>query len=130
MSSRALFFRAWRSLFFLRLPRRYAPRNDRYFLLLTAGAKERTSSRLIYFFNQLFALHALFAFFTVNFDQAIKLRGTSMRNYRDSSGEKGEFLSLIKVYGKEGKKCVKCKQLVKKIDQAGRSTFFCSSCQK
>jgi formamidopyrimidine-DNA glycosylase len=75
-------------------------------------------------------IKALYAKTVAVLDQAIKLRGTSMRNYRDSSGEKGEFLSLIKVYGKEGKKCVKCKQLVKKIVQAGRSTFFCSSCQK
>ncbi len=62
--------------------------------------------------------------------EAIKCRGTSMRNYRDASGEKGEFKNRIKVYGRENELCGVCQQSIKKIVQAGRSTFFCKECQK
>ena len=62
--------------------------------------------------------------------KAIKYRGTSMRNYRDTKGKKGGFLSLIKVYGREGRPCFICGEPIKRIVQAGRSTFFCHHCQR
>jgi len=63
-------------------------------------------------------------------EESIKFRGTSMRNYRDSSGEKGRFMDRIKVYGKEHKECPACHRPIKRIVQAQRSTFFCDRCQK
>lgn len=62
-------------------------------------------------------------------NKAIALRGTSMRNYRDSQGKKGGFMRHVKVYGRVGQKCPRCRLEVERIVQAGRSTFFCSSCQ-
>lgn len=62
--------------------------------------------------------------------QAIKNRGSSMRNYRDASGQKGQFNKLIQVYAREGQPCTHCKTPIKRIIQAGRSTFCCSQCQK
>ena len=62
-------------------------------------------------------------------NEAIKFRGTSMRNYRDSSGEKGKFKDRIKVYGKENEQCPTCSRSIKRIVQAQRSTFFCDHCQ-
>ncbi len=62
--------------------------------------------------------------------EAIKNRGSSIRNYRDAAGQKGEFNRLIQVYGREGQACLKCKKSVLRIVQAGRSTYYCASCQK
>ncbi|HLF18980.1 MAG TPA: bifunctional DNA-formamidopyrimidine glycosylase/DNA-(apurinic or apyrimidinic site) lyase [Candidatus Omnitrophota bacterium] len=61
--------------------------------------------------------------------KAIKYRGTSMRNYRDSNGEKGRFINRIKVYNKEHESCPICHSEIKRIVQNGRSTFFCQRCQ-
>ena len=62
--------------------------------------------------------------------EAIQYRGTSMRNYRDSNGEKGHFINRIKVYNKEHEPCPVCAREIKRIVQSGRSTFFCQSCQR
>lgn len=62
--------------------------------------------------------------------EAIRYRGTSMRNYRDSNGEKGSFINRIKVYNREHEPCPVCKCVIKRIVQAGRSTFYCQRCQR
>lgn len=62
--------------------------------------------------------------------EAITRRGTSMRNYRDTNGEKGSFIKLIKVYGRDGENCPNCKRVIVRLVQAGRSTFYCPHCQK
>lgn len=68
---------------------------------------------------------------TVNvLKKAVKYRGTSMRNYRDSAGKKGKFMSMIKVYGREDEKCADCTATIKRISQAQRSTFYCDNCQR
>jgi len=63
-------------------------------------------------------------------NEAIEYRGTSMRNYRDLSGKEGRFKNRIKVYGREHQECVICRSWIQRIVQSGRSTFFCSRCQK
>ncbi|MBU4143026.1 hypothetical protein KJ590_03440, partial [Patescibacteria group bacterium] len=62
--------------------------------------------------------------------EAIKLKGTSANNYLDAFGQKGKFALQLKVYGREGKKCVKCKGQVARIKINGRSAHFCPACQK
>lgn len=62
--------------------------------------------------------------------EAIKLKGTSANNYLDALGRKGGFLAKLKVYGREGEKCVKCKGEVKRIKIGGRSAHFCPACQE
>ncbi len=62
--------------------------------------------------------------------QAIDHRGSSMRNYRDASGEEGGFKRLIQVYARENKPCMKCKSPIERLVQAGRSTFYCQKCQR
>jgi formamidopyrimidine-DNA glycosylase len=37
--------------------------------------------------------------------------------------------SILRVYGREGKSCRACRQAVRRIEQGGRSTFFCARCQ-
>jgi formamidopyrimidine-DNA glycosylase len=62
--------------------------------------------------------------------QAIKLRGTSISDYRDAKGEKGGFQNKLKVYGKAGKKCQSCDTMIEKVIVEQRSTFYCPTCQK
>ncbi len=44
----------------------------------------------------------------------------------------GYFQNTFSVYGREGEFCIlkDCDQKIKRITQAGRSTFYCPKCQK
>lgn len=63
---------------------------------------------------------------------AIKAGGSSLRDYKQTSGELGYFQKSFSVYDREGERCVKkgCAGVVKRIVQSGRSTFFCPTCQR
>jgi formamidopyrimidine-DNA glycosylase len=65
-------------------------------------------------------------------DDAIKAGGSSMRDYRQPNGELGSFQHSFCVYGREGKPCLRkgCGGTVRRIVQAGRSTFYCPRCQR
>ena len=61
---------------------------------------------------------------------ALDARGTSFRDYRDSSGEPGGFLERLAVYGREGEPCRHCgRRLVGTHAIDGRSTVLCVRCQ-
>lgn len=62
--------------------------------------------------------------------QAIKQGGSTIKDYSSISGESGYFQHSFKVYNQEGKECKTCNQLILRIKQAGRSSFFCQECQK
>ena len=62
--------------------------------------------------------------------QAILSRGTTFNNYVDSDGNKGNYLEHLKVYGRADEPCAKCKVGLKRRKLGGRSTVFCSICQK
>ncbi len=57
-------------------------------------------------------------------------RGTTLRDYVDGTGNAGGNQSALKVYGREGKPCLRCAGVVRRRVDAGRSTFFCPGCQK
>ncbi|MFW5853536.1 MAG: DNA-formamidopyrimidine glycosylase [Patescibacteria group bacterium] len=61
---------------------------------------------------------------------AIKHKGTSSKNYVTTSGQPGNFVHFLKVYGREKKPCLNCQTPIKKINHIGRGTHFCSKCQK
>jgi formamidopyrimidine-DNA glycosylase len=63
---------------------------------------------------------------------AIKAGGSSLRDYAKADGERGYFQHHFAVYDREGKPCPgkDCGGAIKRIVQAGRSTFYCRSCQK
>lgn len=61
--------------------------------------------------------------------QAIKYRGTTFNDYVDSDGNSGNFVKHLKVYGRAGKKCVRCGGIIKKIKLVGRGTHYCPDCQ-
>lgn len=61
---------------------------------------------------------------------SIAHRGTTFNSYVDCDGKTGNFVSLLKVYGRGGEKCYRCKGVIKKVRAAGRGTHFCPKCQK
>ena len=65
-------------------------------------------------------------------NDAIKAGGSSLRDHRQTSGELGYFQHSFKVYDREGEKCTTpgCGGIIKRFTQNGRSTFWCSKCQK
>ena len=63
--------------------------------------------------------------------EAIEAGGSTLRDFAQTDGQLGYFQHRFKVYGREGEPCLTgCKGTVARIVQAGRSTFFCPSCQK
>jgi len=62
--------------------------------------------------------------------KAIAKGGSTLRDYVQASGELGYFQHEFSVYGREGQPCIICEKPVSRIIQAGRSTFFCSNCQR
>jgi formamidopyrimidine-DNA glycosylase len=62
--------------------------------------------------------------------KAIKMRGTSDSDYRDTSGAPGNFQKALQVYKKNGKNCVSCGIIIKRQKLGQRSLFFCPKCQK
>lgn len=61
--------------------------------------------------------------------QAIRQRGTSVRNYVDAQGAPGGFQNFLMVYGREGEKCRKCGTIIAREKIGGRSTYYCPQCQ-
>jgi formamidopyrimidine-DNA glycosylase len=60
---------------------------------------------------------------------AIRLRGSSVSDYLDSDGRRGEFQFRHRVYQREGKPCVRCREKIRRMIVAGRSSHFCPRCQ-
>ncbi len=65
-------------------------------------------------------------------NKAIQKGGSSIRDFKNTSGENGNFQKEFKVYQRENLNCVrhKCTGKIKKIFISSRSTFFCNTCQK
>ena len=65
-------------------------------------------------------------------NKAIEKGGSSIRDFKSTSGEIGNFQKEFKVYQREKLNCLrnKCTGKIKKIFISNRSTFFCNKCQK
>ncbi len=63
---------------------------------------------------------------------AIQKGGSSIRDFKNTLGDKGQFQKEFKVYGRDEKNCKRqsCLGKIYKITQANRSTFYCQMCQK
>jgi formamidopyrimidine-DNA glycosylase len=61
---------------------------------------------------------------------AIKNRGSSVDTYRDAWGEIGGQQEKLLVYGRAGEPCFTCGRPLAMIRLAGRSTVFCTKCQR
>ena len=62
--------------------------------------------------------------------EAIALGGSSISNYVDADGEEGFFQLQHRVYGREGEPCLVCRTTIRRVVLAGRSSHYCSNCQK
>jgi formamidopyrimidine-DNA glycosylase len=61
---------------------------------------------------------------------AIAAGGSTLRDHAQATGDPGNFQHRFLVYGREGLPCkLNCPGTVKRIVQAGRSTFYCPKCQ-
>jgi formamidopyrimidine-DNA glycosylase len=66
----------------------------------------------------------------ITLEDAIRAGGSTLKDFSKANGESGYFQYQFKVYGREGLPCFTCKTLIQRIVQGGRSSFFCSKCQK
>lgn len=64
--------------------------------------------------------------------EAVAAGGSTLKDHAQVDGELGYFQHQFQVYGREGEPCVNetCGAPVKRIVQSGRSTFYCSNCQR
>ena len=63
---------------------------------------------------------------------AIKAGGSTLRDFSGADGKPGYFQHSFRVYDREGAACPRrgCMGTISRTVQAGRSTFFCSACQR
>ena len=64
--------------------------------------------------------------------EAITAGGSSLRDYRQADGELGYFQHTFQVYDREGQPCQTpaCAGTIARIVQSGRSSFYCTQCQR
>jgi formamidopyrimidine-DNA glycosylase len=60
---------------------------------------------------------------------AINAGGTTLKDFYSADGNAGYFKVKLKVYDRENKKCKKCNELINKIIQNQRATYYCNKCQ-
>jgi formamidopyrimidine-DNA glycosylase len=65
-------------------------------------------------------------------EEAIAAGGSSLRDHRQTDGEPGAFQHRFRAYDREGQPCLSegCSGTVRRIVQAGRSTYYCPACQR
>ncbi len=65
-------------------------------------------------------------------EEAIAAGGSTLRDYQHTDGSLGYFQKTFAVYGREGQACTRpgCPGTVRRVVQAGRSTFHCTRCQR
>jgi formamidopyrimidine-DNA glycosylase len=61
--------------------------------------------------------------------EAIRARGTTLRDYRTANGESGGFGPRLRIYGREGEPCPRCNLPIQRVVFANRSAFLCPRCQ-
>jgi formamidopyrimidine-DNA glycosylase len=62
--------------------------------------------------------------------EAIKIGGTTLRDYVNADGAPGYFRQKLFVYERKGAACRVCKSPVKQFVQGQRSTYWCATCQR
>lgn len=64
--------------------------------------------------------------------EAIEAGGSSLRDFRQADGELGYFQHRFDVYGREDEPCrtPDCPDVIRRIVQSGRSSFYCRQCQR
>lgn len=76
------------------------------------------------------AIHRLFLAVRAVLREAIELRGSSISDFVGPYGLPGEFQRRHRVYGREGRKCFRCGERIRRGVVAGRGSWFCPRCQR
>jgi len=63
-------------------------------------------------------------------NEAILAGGSTLQDFQGTNGARGEYQQRFQVYDREGEPCPSCARPIKRIVQSGRSSFYCSHCQK
>jgi formamidopyrimidine-DNA glycosylase len=63
--------------------------------------------------------------------EAIRFRGTTLGDeaYVDLYGKPGEYQHELKVYGRRGEPCRRCRTPIQVVKYSGRNSFYCPQCQ-
>lgn len=64
--------------------------------------------------------------------EAVEAGGSTLRDYVQTDGSPGYFQHRFAVYDRAGERCPRegCRGTIRRIVQAGRSTFYCPACQR
>lgn len=62
--------------------------------------------------------------------QAITQGGTTLRDFVGGDGKPGYFQQQLHVYGRAGLPCSRCGRLLKEVRLSGRSSVYCTHCQR
>ena len=62
-------------------------------------------------------------------NDAIKLGGTTLKDFYSADGNKGYFNIELNVYGKEDENCKNCKSKIERTLIGQRATYSCNKCQ-
>ncbi|GMR12463.1 MAG: bifunctional DNA-formamidopyrimidine glycosylase/DNA-(apurinic or apyrimidinic site) lyase [Gemmatimonadota bacterium] len=73
--------------------------------------------------------HALLQAVRLVLLSAIEHGGTTLRNYRNASGERGNNARRLGVYGRVGEPCIRCGTGIERLVFGSRSAFLCPRCQ-
>jgi formamidopyrimidine-DNA glycosylase len=62
--------------------------------------------------------------------RAIRAGGTTLRDFSREDGNPGYFQHKLRVYGRDGVPCPRCRAPIRRRVVAQRSTYFCARCQR
>jgi formamidopyrimidine-DNA glycosylase len=62
-------------------------------------------------------------------EHALDKGGTSLKDFVDADGVEGDNYEYLKVYGREGEPCPRCRTKIRRSIIQGRATYFCPTCQ-
>ncbi len=76
-------------------------------------------------------IRRLFRALVETLHEAVKRRGSSVDDFPfvDLYGKPGEYQDELKVYGREGEACRRCRAPIVKARYANRPLYFCEACQ-
>ena len=61
--------------------------------------------------------------------KAIKLGGSTLRDFTVADGQTGYFQQTLNVYGRQGEACPNCDTVLENIKLNGRASVYCPHCQ-
>jgi formamidopyrimidine-DNA glycosylase len=62
--------------------------------------------------------------------EAIRVGGSTLRDFVSAAGDQGYFMLDAAVYEREGAACRRCGTPIRRIVQGQRSTYYCPACQR